>query len=657
MSFRLDRRATLAIGAFVHMIVLSAQNVAKSFGVNEVLKDVSFTLQQGDRMGLVGVNGCGKSTLMRIIAGLESPDSGEISMARGTRVGYLAQQDMVTHGASVWAELEKVYEPVFEMEKKIRSLEAEMEHAHEDAARFARLSSEYDRLCRSFEEADGYAWKSLVSGVLNGLGFKPSQYEQNVDSLSGGEKTRLCLARLLLQKPDLLLLDEPTNHLDMETLQWLENYLSAYRGSVLVISHDRYFLDHVCTCMVEILMGASEQYGGNYTRYIAQREERFETRIRAYELQQKEIERQQAIIARYRMFNREKSIRAAESREKALERMEKLDKPVDERAIRFKFEARRRTGEDVLMVREVSKSFGEKHLFSGLTLHVRAGDRVALIGPNGVGKSTLIKLIVGEETPDTGDIRYGANVDIGYYDQHQSTLHPEKTVLDEVWDRFPRMEQSDVRGALGMFLFTGDDVFQPIRTLSGGEKGRVALTALMLRKDNVLLLDEPTNHLDMDSREVLEDALSGFGGTIITVSHDRYFINRVANRIIEMRPDGVTEYIGNYDDYVERKSRPVEQEAVAGKTRTELDKEKRREKLNKQALRQLKVRAQEAERAVGLKEEEIAQLEAQMADPELYANAQRAAEINRAYQKAQAELPLLYEQWEQAEAALGSEDE
>ena len=657
MSFRLDRRATLAIGAFVHMIVLSAQNVAKSFGVNEVLKDVSFTLQQGDRMGLVGVNGCGKSTLMRIIAGLESPDSGEISMARGTRVGYLAQQDMVTHGASVWAELEKVYEPVFEMEKKIRSLEAEMEHAHEDAARFARLSSEYDRLCRSFEEADGYAWKSLVSGVLNGLGFKPSQYEQNVDSLSGGEKTRLCLARLLLQKPDLLLLDEPTNHLDMETLQWLENYLSAYKGSVLVISHDRYFLDHVCTCMVEILMGTSEQYGGNYTRYIAQREERFETRIRAYELQQKEIERQQAIIARYRMFNREKSIRAAESREKALERMEKLDKPVDERAIRFKFEARRRTGEDVLMVRDVSKSFGEKHLFSGLTLHVRAGDRVALIGPNGVGKSTLIKLIVGEETPDTGDIRYGANVDIGYYDQHQSTLHPEKTVLDEVWDRFPRMEQSDVRGALGMFLFTGDDVFQPIRTLSGGEKGRVALTALMLRKDNVLLLDEPTNHLDMDSREVLEDALSGFGGTIITVSHDRYFINRVANRIIEMRPDGVTEYIGNYDDYVERKSRPVEQEAVAGKTRTELDKEKRREKLNKQALRQLKVRAQEAERAVGLKEEEIAQLEAQMADPELYANAQRAAEINRAYQKAQAELPLLYEQWEQAEAALGSEDE
>ena len=637
------------------MIVLSAQNVAKSFGVNVVLKDVSFTLQQGDRIGLVGVNGCGKSTLMRIIAGLDSQDSGDISIVRGTRIGYLAQQDMVTSGASVWAELEKVYEPVFEMEKRLRALESEMEHAHTDPVQFNRLSADYDKLMRRFEDADGYAWKSMVSGVLNGLGFKPSQYEQNVDSLSGGEKTRLCLARLLLQKPDLLLLDEPTNHLDMDTLGWLENYLSAYRGTVLVISHDRYFLDHVCTGIVEILMGNAEQYNGNYTRYIAQREERFETRIRAYELQQKEIERQQAIIARYRMFNREKSIRAAESREKALERMEKLEKPVDERAIRFQFEARRRTGEDVLKISEVSKSFGEKHLFSNFSLHVRSGDRIALIGPNGVGKSTLIKLITGDVPSDSGDIRYGSNVDLGYYDQHQSSLSPEKTVLDEVWDRFPRMEQSDVRGALGMFLFTGDDVFQPIKTLSGGEKGRVALTALMLRKDNLLLLDEPTNHLDMDSREVLEDALAGFGGTIITVSHDRYFINRIADRVIEMMPDGVTEYMGNYDDYLEKKNRPIEQEVVAGKTKTELEKEKRREKMSKQALRQLKVRAQEAEKAVGAKEEEIALLEEQMGDPDLYSDAARAAEVQKAYQQAQNDLSRLYEEWENAEAALQEE--
>lgn len=638
------------------MIILSAQHIAKSFGVNAVLRDVSLTVQQGDRIGLVGVNGCGKSTLMRILAGLDAQDGGEISLVRGLRVGYLAQQNMVTSGETVWNELQKVYEQVFAMEKKLRELEDEMAHAHTDAQRFAQLSADYDRLTQRFEEADGYSWKSMVSGVLNGLGFKPAQYDQCVDSLSGGEQTRLCLARLLLQKPDLLLLDEPTNHLDMETLQWLENYLAAYKGSVLVISHDRYFLDHVCTGIVEILMGASEQYNGNYTRYIAQRQERFESRMRAYEIQQKEIERQQAIIARYRMFNREKSIRAAESREKALDRMEKLEKPVDERAIRFSFEARRRTGEDVLQLTEISKSFGEKHLFHDLTLRVRAGDRVALIGPNGVGKSTLIKIIVGEEQPDTGFIRYGSNVDIGYYDQHQSTLHADKTALDEIWDRFPQMEQSNVRGALGMFLFTGDDVFKPIHTLSGGEKGRVALTALMLRKDNLLLLDEPTNHLDMDSREVLEDALTDFGGTIITVSHDRYFINRIANRIIEMQPDGVTEYIGNYDDYIERKNRPVAVEEEAGKTKTELEKEKRREKLSRQALRQLKIRAQEAEKAVGVKEAEIAELEAQMADPSLYSDAQKSADVQRAYQKAQQALQTLYEQWEAAEAALSQEE-
>lgn len=638
------------------MIVLSAQNVAKAFGAHAVLRDVSLTLQQGDRLGLVGVNGCGKTTLMRILAGLDAADSGEISLARGTRIGYLAQQDMVSSGLSVFDELKKVYEPVFDMERRLRALETEMSLAHEDAQRFARLSSEYDRLLHAFEEADGYAWKSMVTGVLNGLGFRPGQYDQVVDSLSGGERTRLCLARLLLQKPDLLLLDEPTNHLDMETLQWLENYLSAYPGSVLVISHDRYFLDHVCTGMVEILMGNAEQYSGNYTSYMSQRQERFETRMRAYELQQKEIERQQAIIARYRMYNREKSIRAAESREKALNRMEKLEKPVDERSIRLRFEARRRTGEDVLFLQAVSKSYADKHLFSHLSLHVRSGDRIALIGPNGVGKSTLIKLITGDEKADMGEIRYGANLDIGYYDQHQSSLHPDKTVLDEVWDRFPRMEQSDVRGALGMFLFTGDDVLKPIRTLSGGEKGRVALTTLMLRQDNLLLLDEPTNHLDMESREVLEDALSDFGGTLITVSHDRYFINRVANRILEMRPDGVTEYIGNYDDYIERKNRPMEQETVQGKTRTELEKEKRREKQSRQAQRQLKVRAQEAERAVSLKEEQIAALEAQMADPALYSDAQKAAQVQRDYQQAQKDLRALYEQWEQAEAALSGED-
>ena len=633
------------------MIILSIQNLVKSFGVNVVLKDVNLTLQQGDRMGLVGINGSGKSTLMKIIVGLDAPDGGQVSLSRGLRVGYLAQQGMTTPGNTVWSELEQVFEPVFRMEERLRALEHEMADAHDDAAAFERLSREYDRLTSAFEDANGYGWKSAVAGVLTGLGFTGAQYGQPVESLSGGERTRLCLARLLLQRPDLLLLDEPTNHLDLETTQWLEGYLQSYRGSVLVISHDRYFMDNVCTCMAELLMGTIEQYDGNYTRYMRQREERFESRMRAYELQQKEIERQQAIIARFRMFNREKSIRAAESREKALERMEKLEKPVDERAIRFSFRARRRTGEDVLTLTDLSKGFEGKRLFEHLNLRLRAGDRVALIGPNGVGKSTLLRLVVGELQPDTGAIRFGSNVDLGYYDQHQASLHADKTVLDEVWDRFPRMEQSDVRGALGLFLFTGDDVFQPIHTLSGGEKGRVALTALMLREDNLLLLDEPTNHLDMDSREVLEAALADFQGTILTVSHDRYFINRVANRVVEMRPDGVTEYLGNYDDYIEKKNRPVAPDAAAeGKTRTELDKERRRDRQSKQQLKQLRQRVQEAEQAIARQEALIAELERQMSDPALYADPARAAETSRAYQQAQQDLTALYDAWERAEA-------
>ncbi len=639
------------------MIILAIQNLVKSFGVNVVLRDVNLTLQQGERMGLVGVNGSGKSTLMKIIAGLDAPDSGSLSLSRGLRIGYLAQQGMVTTGNTVWGELEQVFEPVFQMEKRLRALEHEMAQAHEDASVFERLSREYDRLTSAFEDANGYGWKSAVAGVLTGLGFDAGQYAQSVESLSGGERTRLSLARMLLQRPDLLLLDEPTNHLDLETTQWLETYLQTYKGSVLVISHDRYFMDKICTCMAELLMGTIEQYDGNYTRYMQSREERFEARIRAYALQQKEIERQQAIIARYRMFNREKSIRAAESREKALERMEKLDKPVDERAIRFRFRARRRTGEDVLFLSDLAKGFDGKRLFEHLNMHVRTGDRVALIGPNGVGKSTLLRLLVGEETPDTGTIRFGSNVDIGYYDQHQSSLHEEKTVLDEIWDRFPRMEQSDVRGALGLFLFSGDDVFQPIRTLSGGEKGRVALTALMLREDNLLLLDEPTNHLDMDSREVLENALADFPGTILTISHDRYFINRIADRVIEMQPGGVTEYLGNYDDYVEKKNRPAAPaDAVAGKTRTELDKEKKRDRQSKLLLKQLRQRAQEAEAAVARQEALIADLEERMSDPALYADPERAAQTTRAYQQAQDALPRLYEAWEEAEqAALEAE--
>lgn len=637
------------------MISLQVTDLSKSFGINEVLKNITFSLQTGDRAGIVGVNGCGKTTLMRILAELDTADHGSIAISKGLRIGYLAQQDTLQESGTIWEELTSVFDPVFKMEERLRQLESEIAEKHEDPAAFETLSNQYDRLTAAYEEAGGYSWRSQITGVLNGLGFKPEQYDYPLDTLSGGERTRFTLARLLLLKPDLLMLDEPTNHLDMDTLNWLENYLTAYRGTVLVISHDRYFLDHVCNTIVEIVSGRSEQYRGNYTAFMRQRMERLETRMRAYELQQKEIERQEAIIARYRMYNREKSIRAAESREKALDRMERLEKPVEDKAIRFQFAPRRRTGEDVLMVEGLSKSFEHKTLFDGFSLHVRAGEHVAIIGPNGIGKTTLIRMLLGELSRDAGTISFGANVDIGYYDQHQSTLNPDKTVLDEVWDRFPAMEQSDVRGALGMFLFTGDDVFQPIRTLSGGERGRVALTILMLRHDNVLLLDEPTNHLDMDSREVLENALADFGGTIITVSHDRYFINRIADRIIEMQPDGITMYLGNYDEYLEKKNAPKEVVAETGKTRTMVEKEKRREKLNRQQEKQLRATRNAAEAAVMDKEAEIADLEARMSDADLYLNPEMARTVQAQYQAAKEELDALYRRWEEAEAALGEQ--
>jgi ATP-binding cassette subfamily F protein 3 len=634
------------------MIILSLQHIQKSFGANAVLKDVSLTLQAGQRLGLVGVNGCGKTTLMRIIAGLETYDAGTYSISRGLKLGYLAQQGMVTEGLTVLEELEAVFAPLREMEAKMRELETRMAETSLPVE-LHRLGSEYAALTDAFERQDGYAWKSAIQGVLAGLGFTKAQQDQLSEKLSGGERTRLCLARILLQKPDLLLLDEPTNHLDLHALNWLETFLSQYKGTVLIISHDRYFLDHVCDCMAELLLGTVEQYNGNYSRYLEQRVERFESRQRAFDLQQKEIVRQEAIIARYRSFNREKSIRAAESREKRLAKVERLQRPEEENQVRFSFTVRRRTGDDVLMVKDLKKSFGERTLFEHLNLHMRAGDRVALIGPNGAGKSTLFRCLTGDLNPDEGTIRLGANVDLGYYDQHQSSLHPEKTVLDEVWDDFRRLEQYEVRGALGLFLFTGDDVFMSISTLSGGEKGRVALTKLMLKKDNLLLMDEPTNHLDMDSREVLEQALSDYPGTILAISHDRYFINRFANKVAVLGQDGFTEYAGNYDDYLQKTERGAAPESdVPQKTRTEMDKEKKRTRQDKERIKEAQDLALSKEKEIAGLEQAVLDLEELMALPETFKDTEKAAQAARDYQKAQDRIAALYDEWEAADKAL-----
>ena len=637
------------------MILMTVQGVSKSFGMKSVLKDISLTLQQGARMGLIGVNGSGKSTLFRLIAGQMEPDEGTISLMRGTRVGMLTQEADIQSDLTVREELSRVFEPVREMERRLRALEEEMAQKHADEAELDRLSREYARLTDRFEDAGGYEWPSRIQGVLAGLGFAKGREDQPASVLSGGEKTRLCLARLLLTQPDLLMLDEPTNHLDLSSIQWLEDTLKKYRGTVLIISHDRYFMNSVCDCMAEISMRRLVQYEGNYDQFTVKRQADIERQIREYKLQQAEIARQQAIIQRYRMYNREKSIRAAESREKRLEKMERLERPVDEQHVRFSFEARRRTGEDVLKVRGLAKSFEGRSLFENFDLHLRAGDRVAIIGPNGVGKSTLLNIIARKLKADAGEVEFGANVDLGYYEQHQTGLDPEKDVLNELWDAFPRLDLDRVRSVLALFLFTGDDVYKKISMLSGGEKGRVSLCKLMLKRDNLLLLDEPTNHLDMDSREVLEGALEDFDGTILTVSHDRYFINRVADRIIEMRPDGVKEYLGNYDDYLEKKRREeagLEDAAASGMTKTQLDKQRRKERLLREGKKALEKQLEAAEARIADAEKEIQDLETRMADPELYQRPDEARETARRHAELQAGMDALYEEWEALSEAV-----
>ncbi|MGI6240134.1 MAG: ABC-F family ATP-binding cassette domain-containing protein, partial [Christensenellales bacterium] len=597
------------------MILLNITGVSKAFGDKQVLEDIDLTLHAGQRMGLVGVNGSGKSTLFHIIAGELSADTGSVTLQRGTRVGMLTQQADIVGDLTVQEELERVFEPVRRMEARLREMECEMAQKHEDADAFAQLTNEYARLTDRFEEAGGYEWPSRIQGVLAGLGFHDDKRAQRASSLSGGEKTRLCLARLLLTQPDLLMLDEPTNHLDLNATQWLEDTLRKYRGSVIVISHDRYFMNAVCDAMAEISMHRLVQYEGNYDTFSVKRQADLERQLKEYKLQQAEIARQQAIIARYRMYNTERSVRAAESRERQLGKLERVEKPASEQKVRFSFGARRRSGDDVLIARGLSKAFGGRTLFEDFDIHLRAGDRVALIGANGVGKTTLLNLLTGAVRPDTGRMTFGANVDVGYYDQQQSNLSREKDVMREVWDAFPRLEPHEIRSVMALFLFTGEEVFKKIATLSGGEMGRVSLAKLMLKRDNFLILDEPTNHLDMDSREALEGALEDFEGTILAVSHDRYFINRVCTRVIEMTPDGAREYLGNYDDYIEKK-RIDEENARAddmqGATRTQLAREKRRKRLLAEGERRVQEQLRALEQAIADAEARTAHLTARM---------------------------------------------
>jgi ATP-binding cassette subfamily F protein 3 len=636
------------------MILISVQNVRKGFGANEVLRDVTFSLQKGEKMGLIGVNGCGKTTLMRLISGEAEPDDGLIHRNKDLRIGYLAQINDIDPADTVRGAMLRVFEPVIAMERRMGELEKELAHTAGNEQAALRLSAEYQRLTEQYNRMEGYAYDGEITGVLGGLGIRREMDGRTVGTLSGGERTRLSLAKLLLQKPDILMMDEPTNHLDLEAIEWLQNYLSDYRGTLMVISHDRYFLDHVCTTMGEMLGGKMYKFTGNYTQYQKKRAADFEARIKAYQLQQKEIDRERAIIERYRSFNREKSIRAAESRQKRLDKIERVEKPIEESHVRFSFDVRRRMGEEALEVKNLSKSYEGRTIFSDVSFKLRSGDRVALIGPNGVGKSTLFKILMGRMSPDRGAVRFGTNVDIGYYDQHQQELNPQNTVLDEVWNAFPSLEQSRVRGALGLFLFSGDDVFASIAKLSGGERGRVALTKLMLKKDNLLLLDEPTNHLDMDSCEVLEDALYDFPGTILAISHDRYFINRFADRVMVMGENGVTEYLGDFDDYLEKRDRPVPpvETGTDAPTRTSLNRERKRDRQMGAKLRELQVAVTKAEEAIAENERQTTRLEARLSDPQTYTDQALTLELTQSYRALQVKLETLYDALEEAEAAL-----
>ena len=531
-------------------MILSCHNISKAFGTDEILKGASFHIEAHEKAAVVGINGAGKSTLLRIIVGLENADEGEVTVAKGATLGYLAQQNMLGGHRSIYDEVAEVMREVIDMEDSLRDMEREMDRVSGDE--LADLMERYHQTQTRFEQLGGYAWKSEISGVLRGLGFTDEEFGKPVDTLSGGQKTRVALGKLLLSAPDIMLLDEPTNHLDLNSIEWLENYLLNYRGAVIIVAHDRYFLNKVVTKVVEIDQGHVMTFPGNYSSYSNKKKQLRESMLKAWMNQQAQIRHQEEVIARLKSFNREKSIKRAESREKMLDRIERLDKPSEERSdMHLHLNPRIESGKDVLSAEHLAKAF-EFPLFEDLNLEIRRGEKVALIGNNGTGKSTLLKILIGMMDADAGSVRLGTRVHIGYYDQEHQTLHPDKTLFQELQDAYPALNNTQIRDTLASFLFTGDDVFKLVGDLSGGERGRLSLAKLMLSEANFLILDEPTNHLDIVSKEILEDAVSSYTGTVLCVSHDRWFINRTATRILDLTGRTLVEYLGDYDYYLEK---------------------------------------------------------------------------------------------------------
>lgn len=640
-------------------MILACQNISKFFGTDEIIKNASFHIEENEKAAIVGINGAGKSTLLKIIMQEIDADEGTVTVAKGKTIGYLAQHQEQDSDKTIYEEVLSVKQPVIEMEKRLRAMEDAMNGC--DADEMEKLLADYNKLNHEFELQEGYAYKSEVTGVLKGLGFGEEDFDKKMSELSGGQKTRVALGRLLVTKPDIILLDEPTNHLDMNSIAWLETYLMNYKGAVIIVSHDRYFLDRVVTKVIEVFQHRVSVFLGNYSDYAVKKKSAREALLRQYYNQQREIKHQEEVITKLKSFNREKSIKRAESREKMLDKMERLEKPVEDNTdIHITLEPNIVSGNDVMKVEGLAKQFDGNYLFSGIDFEIKRGERVALIGNNGTGKTTMLKIINGLIAPDGGEVRLGTNVHIGYYDQEHHVLHMEKTLVEEISDDYPYLNNTQIRNVLAAFLFTGDDVFKRIGDLSGGERGRVSLAKLMLSEANFLILDEPTNHLDITSKEILESALNQYTGTVFFVSHDRYFINQTATRILDLTGKTVINYIGNYDYYLEKREEQTALHVTAGQAEARVPEKTSAVKMDweQQKKEQARIRKQEnaikkVEADIEAKEQAIAEIDEKLADPAIATNSAKLNELGSLRAKEQEALDELYEQWETLSSELG----
>lgn len=634
------------------MIVLSCNNLYKSFGIDSILENICFTVNEGDKVGIIGVNGTGKTTLMKIISGEYGYDQGDIYTSKDCEIGYLEQNTNFHSNNTILDEVLEVFKPLIDMEYYLRELEIKIaeEGSKSNSPILEKLMNDYSHTLELFASKNGYGYKSEAKGVLKGLGFKDEDMDKPISILSGGEKTRVLLGKLLLKKPTLLLLDEPTNHLDSEAIEWLEFFLKQYKGTVILISHDRYFLDQVVGRIFEVHNKKLKSYNGNYSNYIELSKIEKEIELKNYEDQQKEIKKQEESIERLKAYGREKHVKRARSKEKALNKIDVLDKPeVYRKKAKIQFHPSISSGNDVLHVNDISMAYGDRTLFKNVNFDIYRGEKVALIGPNGIGKSTLFKIIINELLPIEGIVSLGTNVNVSYFHQEQKTLNLDNTIIDEIWDTNDRLTQTEIRNMLGSLLFENEDVFKKISTLSGGERARVAILKLILSKANFLLLDEPTNHLDIDSKEVLEEALENYTGTIFTISHDRYFLNTVVDKILVLGENGVTEYLGNYDYYINKKREQDEISIITEveeKTKTQLKEERRKEKEQREKEKKNRNKIKNIEKEIEEIEIKIEELDHLLCKEEVYSNPDKSKEVSQEKTNYEDKLAQLYEEWE-----------